>query len=390
MSFNLNVITNQKENIKTINVLIGNERFSTLFNDELFQFLTKIENEIEDAETIEELNKYYESAKEAIKNGEVVADIEKIDEYVVYSKSKREFYLKTAKKTFTSYPLPKVFVDKIIATREKGLSVMPLIKNFIRLMRNKKFSKAFAELYYNYITAKYTDKKMLASFLEQGYTDKEAESMSTFEDISFTKSGMLNTYKYAQIEFTRFNAETGEKEDVYEVEFDEVTGTKRYKLDGLTIDKYKLIPPVMGRHCDKFFVDGALSHDIKVGSIHKLDQFDSSTFQHNSMGRGLYAGGLRYIDGYGGTNRVLLNLFIDPANICAFNGSMGDSSAMKVSEYFVHSAVDVPSTTLYKESTYLEHTDAEWNKIADEAIDAIEKKREFLADEADQLKSMSI
>ena len=388
MNFNINILDNKKEGIKTISVTMGKDRFSAPFNESIYDSVLALQEKYENAETIEDVNSIKQEVVELFEKKEGKSEYETIDELIVYSNKTHEFYIKTSKRVYNSYPLPKIFVDKIIATREKGLTVLPLVKSCIRLMQNDHYSKTFAEKFYTYISAKYKDAKMYNDLIKEGYTEKEAEQMSTFEDISFTKSGLLNTYKFASLETVGFDKETGEKKDLYKVEFDEVTGNKRIVLDGLTIEDYKLIPPIMGRNCDPFFVDGVLSHEIKVGAVHKLDKFDNTTYTHNYMGKGLYLGGLRYIDGYGGNGRILLNAFVDPANICAFNEGSGMSCAMKVKEYFIHSAVEVPSKALYKESTYLDHSKAEWDKIATETLDAIEAKRIELENEANQIKGL--
>lgn len=387
MQFNISVINDPKNKIKTINAIIGNEKISRPFSEELYSELLKLEEKFQEIETIDEANMIISLAKGMLSSGKKESEYEDIDEFVTYSKLKKEYYIKSNDKIFTSYPMPKVFADKVLETRDKGLSIDPLIKNFIRLMRNPRFSKSFVEKYLNYITAKYFDSKKYNEYLEAGYEDNVAQQMATFEDVSFTSSGLLSTYKYAKIVFTKHDSQTGDLKDLYPIEYDEVTGQKRYKLEELKIEDYTLIPPVMERSGDPIFVNGELKKSIVMGAIHTLDQKDHGTYQHNHMSKGLYVGGLRYINGYSGQNRILLNVLVDPAKICAFNES-GQFSAIKTEEYYVHSAVDVPSKALYKESKYLDHTNSEWKKVATEAVEALEKKKVQLDSEIDQISSL--
>jgi len=84
--------------------------------------------------------------------------------------------------------------------------------------------------------------------------------------------------------------------------------------------------------------------------------------------------GLSYIKAYDTPDRLLMNCFVDPANIGSFYAG-GDFDALKVKEYFVHSAVFAPNKNLYRESDYEAHTQKEWDKIRTEAIALAEKKK---------------
>lgn len=388
MQFSINLIDDPKNKIKTINAILGNDKVSAIFNEEVYQTLLSLESKFEDATTVEEAKTIIDQAVKILNQGVEISDIEEVDEYVVYNKISKKYFLRANGKVFESYPMPKIFADKVVEIKEKGLSPKPLIRNMIRLMRNPRFSEDFVRRYLNYITTPYVDSKRFDQLIEQGYDDATARQMSTFEDVSFTSSGLLSTYKYAAIKFKKFDKETGEEVDNYEFEFDEVTGQKRYKLENLSAEDYSLIPPVMGTNCDPFFVDGELSHFIKMGATHKLDKTDGGTYQHNHMSKGLYVGGLRYIDGYAGENRILLNVFIDPAKICAFNEN-GQFAAIKTSEYFVHSAVDVPSKSLYKESSYLQQTEEEWNNILSETVADLEARKVKIEKEIDQANNLT-
>ena len=97
--------------------------------------------------------------------------------------------------------------------------------------------------------------------------------------------------------------------------------------------------------------------------------------------------GLSYIKAYDAPDRLLMNCFVDPANIGSFYAG-NDFDALKVKEYFVHSAVFAPNKNLYRESDYEAHTQKEWNKIYTEAIALAEKKKVELQQSLDELAAL--
>jgi hypothetical protein len=223
--------------------------------------------------------------------------------------------------------------------------------------------------------------------VEEGYSDEKATELATFNDVSITKNGLLSTYKYARIKYKKFDKTSGDDVDRYDVTYDEETGEAKVNLPTEAEDYY-LIPPVMGESHDAFSCGADLGHKIQVGNIHALPTWDQVNCRdEHSCVPGLHLGGLRYIQGYGGSGNLLLNCFVNPMHIGAFTNATGDS-AIRVKEYFVHSAQFAPNRGLYHESAYLDHTNAQWEEMRSEAIAESEAKIKSIKGAQDEINAL--
>jgi len=97
----------------------------------------------------------------------------------------------------------------------------------------------------------------------------------------------------------------------------------------------------------------------------------------------LHFGGLKYISGYGGE---IHNVFVDPMHI----GAVPDDStgAIRCLQYFVHSSLVGVNGSIYHSSTYAAMTDAEWDKMREEAVALSIEKAKKLKEEQDELNSL--
>ena len=97
--------------------------------------------------------------------------------------------------------------------------------------------------------------------------------------------------------------------------------------------------------------------------------------------KGLHNGGLRYIKGYQGSGTETFNCFVDPMHI----GSITDdgSGALRVVQYFVHSALEMVNGSMYHSSTYAAKTDEEWAKMRKEVVEFYSKNRKEKIEEQD-------
>jgi hypothetical protein len=365
--------------------VIGTETFNVPFSVELYKELNDAVAAFEDAVTMEDAQ-----AVVALTLPLVQVKVQEIVTtkciFLVFNSNTNKYYLKN-KGVVSSHPMPAKLVDWIIESVEKEIDFMPVVKAWTRFLRNPNFSSRNAERFAKYLTTTVVDYKEVKRLMaEEGVTEEVAISRSTFRDVSLTRNGLISTYKYAQIKYKKFNAEDGASMDRYEKTYDEETGQVTIKLPEFAEDYY-LIPPIMGEGGDPVAINGGeKKHRIVVGGIHTLDWNQVNTI-NDQMYKGLWIGGLSYIKAYDAADRLLMNCFVDPANIGAFyNG--GDFDALMVKEYFVHSAVFAPNKNLYRESDYEAHTQKEWNKIYTEAIALAEKKKAELQKSLDELAAL--
>lgn len=345
--------------------VIGSTKYNVGYNEQLHAQLQDLEQKFDDANTIEEAAAIIAKAEVLISEGVEEDTLKAYGDYLKYNSKTEKFYLHCNGVT-SSVPLPKVLANYIVEATDNNMPTLPYIKAWMWFMKNPLFSKEKAKLFADYITTTYVDKAQLKKLIDEGYTYERATALSTYNDLSITKNGLLSTYKYVQINYKKYNKATGEVEDRYESEFDEETGIRTVKLPSNAED-YTLLPPVMGTSGDAFYSGADLGHTIRVGAVHELPRWDMVDCRDlTSCVKGLHLGGQSYIEGYGFGNTLLLNCFVNPMHIGAFTNRGG--GAIRVKEYFVHSAQFAPAKAKYNESTYLERSKEQWDEMLAEII----------------------
>lgn len=308
--------------------------------------------------------------------------------YIVVNDITKEFFL-TNDGVVSSIPIPQQLVDRIIESAEKGVDFMPLVKLWMRWLRNpvlrSKKGKArdeFSEMFATYISTDFVNKQKASKLMEeQGLSEEVARRFASVKDVSITQEGLLNTYKAAQEITTKYALDEEGNTivvDRYPKEIDPDTGVIITKIPD-TAEERLFEPPIMHQRGDAFFCKGAngypdVCHFLKVGCEIALPDWsfvdcDSS----HSCVKGLHVGGLTYIAGYQGTGTETFNCFVSPEHIGAFDHS--GNGAIRCLKYFVHSAIDCICGNLYHSSTYAAKTDEEWAVIRKEVIDFYAKER---------------
>lgn len=352
--------------------MIGETKYNVPFSAELYNALKEAEVAFEEAATMEDAQAIVASTLPLVQvKVQEIVTTKCI--YLVFNNATNKYYLKN-KGVVSSHPVPAKLVEWIIESVEKEIDFMPVVKAWTRFLRNPNFSTANAERFAKYLTTTVVDHKEVDRLMEEeGVTRDVATTRATFRDVSLTRNGLISTYKYGQIKYKKFDETDGKSVDRYEKTYDGETGQVTIKLPEFAEDYY-LIPPVVGESYDPVTINGGeKKHRIVVGGIHTLEWKQVNTHNDN-MSKGLWIGGLSYIKAYDAPDRLLMNCFVDPANIGAFYAG-GNFDALMVKEYFVHSAVFAPNKNLYRESDYDAHTQKEWDNIRTEAIALANKKK---------------
>ena len=131
--------------------------------------------------------------------------------YIVVNDITKEFFL-TNDGVVSSIPIPQQLVDRIIESAEKGVDFMPLVKLWMRWLRNpvlrSKKGKArdeFSEMFATYISTDFVNKQKVAKLMEEkGLSEEVAYKFASVKDVSITQEGLLNTYKAAQEITTKY------------------------------------------------------------------------------------------------------------------------------------------------------------------------------------------
>tara|TARA_Y100000768_G_scaffold387662_1_gene379705 strand:- start:322 stop:1494 length:1173 start_codon:yes stop_codon:yes gene_type:complete len=367
----------------TINVIegrisgsYGDTPFSVNYSQDTYDKMVRLQTEADEVTTMDEYNALMEEfAKLTVQDYKTT--IETDCPWIHVNEATGQFFL-THNGVVSSIPMPQALVDRILASMDKEAEYLPLVKMWIRFLRNpilrKKMDNGngenFADRFFNFVNLEYVHPKLKKELMEDhGLSEEVAERRATMYQMKITKEGLLNGYKVSEEVLTKYDTETGEEVDRYKRMFDPDTG--EISGDGLPehVEDRLFKPAIMGNTGDAFYCEGPNGyakpgHFIKVGCTHRLPDWSYvNTNDNQSCVKGLHFGGLKYIACYRGE---IHNIFVDPMHI----GAVPDDhdGAIRCLQYFVHSSLAGVNGSIYHSSTYAAKTDEEWEEMRKEAV----------------------
>lgn len=391
---------------------IGKQNYVVLGTTEVKEKLKAFSTAADVAESFEDVAKIEKEALEFIdgsnkENADALSEILKDDLY--YNDAVNEYYIKVNGKIGKD-AVHSFIVDKMRLAVEKELSPKPWLMFWVRLMRNKLYRKDSVKVtqLMNYLEASYTDKENIKKLVEQGYSEKVAEGLSIFDQISITETGLLAAFKYVSLVDHKFVVEkdekTGEqsivKKDKYErkLEVDELTGVVLSDKLALptSAEDFDFLPPIMGTGGDaflKYSIDDAGQQDKKeghligVGKIHELPKgFAQVNCEDSSSGvKGLHLGGYYYVQGFGGQTAYLVDCLVAPEDIgavCDVDNWRHNEGAIRCRKYYVTGAHFAVNRGLYHPNKYSNLLNDVWEAAKMDSIAGLEAKKQKLVDQA--------
>jgi hypothetical protein len=294
-------------------------------------------------------------------------------------------------------PVPAKLISVILESTDKGISPEPVVKAWIRFLRNPNFTERKAELFANYITAEIVDNQEVTRLVvEEGFTEDKAVERATYNDVAITQEGLLVCKKYARLitEGWEMDKETNMPKRVplypqTPVTVNKITGELSGGEDVLPEYSEELYfePPVQGKGGDEFFSGEEKGHIIQVGKKHTLEKWNQVNCNDDAICvKGLHVGGWQYVSVYDGLNCQLLECFVDPAEIgalCAI--SEISDGAIRVREYFVYGAVKGRTKGIYHSSHYAKMKDEEWAEYKRKAVEEANKVLDNIQENLDNL-----
>lgn len=364
----------RKENF--ITGTINGEVFGVNYSKETYDKMVELEEALENASTPTEAKEITEDFKKLTEeNPKSQTTVDFHQDIFVANTGK--FYLKVDSK-ITSVAMPEALVDRIKDSTDKGIDVSPLIKFWIRFLRNHKLrnicktqeeKEAFANRLFNYVNAAYTDEAYVNKLIdEKGYSEEVARSLASVRQVQITVEGILKTYKVSEEVTKRFRLnEKGEREqyDVYDskvVGVDEITGLLKYEDKKELLNEERVFRPAVMRDTgEEFFCGDNLGHIIKVGQTMRLKRgWDSIDTRDNvSCVAGAHSGQLDYIRGYQHSNTTTHNVLVCPSMIGAVTDD--GSGAIRVVEMFILDAFNGTNGSIYHSSKYGSKLDEQWD-----------------------------
>lgn len=368
--------------------------FGVSYNEQRYQQMKALEKQANEAKTMSELKDILD-AFEPLTHEDYKSIVESKSPYLFVNQVTGQFFLKYNQQV-SKEPLPQAFVDRIIKATEQGLDVKPLVKCWARFLRNPNYSAEKARLFAFYINQTYTDPNKLQAFRKEGVAEERAVDMATTYQTPITTEGLIQTYKVSREKLTIYakdkEVEGGVKKvDRYDYEVDPETGLKTYTNEGLELEDRIFIPAVQGESGDEFIrttptgVETGRGHIIKVGEVHYLADWKMVDCNDNrSCVKGMHCGNLDYIRGYQTDGTVTHYVFVDPMHIGAI--VQDNTGALRVKQYMVYKSFKGVQRNLYNSSDYSKLTDAEYDKLVQEAVAETQSKAQQFADERIALK----
>lgn len=385
------IIVNRNDDM--ISGSINGEVFAVSYNEDLLTKMTDLANQANEAETVAALQTIVDQFK-VLTVEDISGYVESVTPYIFVDKKTGNFHLKH-NDVISSVPMPAAMVERIKDSADKKIDFMPLIKAWIRFLRNpntKDKGKAFSNKFFNFVNIKFTNQELVAKLMEEkGYSKEVATKAATTYSMKITNEGLLAGFKVSREITKRYKLnEKGEREayDVYSTgakTIDPISGLITSEKVELTNEERVFEPAVMGTSGDQFFCGDKLGHYIRVGQTHKLDSWSQvDTNDDRSCVRGLHVGGLDYIRGYQHSDTSTHNVFIDPAHV----GAIPDdhTGAIRCLQYFVADEFSGVNGSIYHSSKYAAQTDTEWAAERAKVIKEYgEYKAEREAKEAEQV-----
>lgn len=367
----------------TINVIedqisgsFGETPFTVPYSKEKYDAMQKLAEESSTVESMKQYNEVLDKFR-ALAAHDFTKTVETDCEYIHVNKATGQFFLKN-NDVVSSIPMPQALVDRIMRSIDMGVEFEPLVKMWIRFLRNPILARKtvagtgglFSERFFSFVNAEYVHPTLKKELMEKhGLTHDIAAKRATMYQMKITKEGLLNGYKVSEEYLEAYDPETGDRKDRYQRTFDVDTG--EIKSDGKpdVVEDRLFIPAVQRFSGDPFTCEGDNGRDqpghfIKVGCVHRLENWDKvNTDDARSCVRGLHVGGLQYINHYQGE---IHNIFVDPMHVGAV--PVDGDGAIRVLQYFVHSSLAGVNGSIYHSSKYAAKTDEEWADMRAEAI----------------------
>jgi hypothetical protein len=347
---------------------INGEVFAVTYSDELLKKMTDIADKANSVSTVAEYKELVEDFKK-LATEDISGHVESFSPYIYVDRKTGNYHLKH-NNVISAVPMPEAMVERIKDSVDKKIDFMPLIKAWVRFLRNpntRRKGKAFSDKFFNFVNIKYTNQEMVSKLMEEkGLSREVAEKAATTYSMKITNEGLLAGFKVSREITKRYKLnEKGEKEsyNVYESAgktIDPISGLITYTKVELSNEERVFEPAVMGTGGDEFFCGTNKGHLIRVGQTHKLESWDQiNTSDNQSCVAGLHVGGLDYIRGYQHSDTCTHNVFIDPAHV----GAIPDdhTGAIRCIQYFVADEFSGVNGSIYHSSKYAAQTDAEWD-----------------------------
>ena len=383
---------------------INGEPFGVTYSEELYNKMNALAEKANTCSSVEELNKIIEEFK-PLTVEDVKGHTESFSPYLYVDNKTGNYHLKH-NNVISSVPLPEALVERIKYSIEKKIDATPLIKAWVRFLRNPKLrtldkeaQKEWTELVFDWLSLTYVNEDYKNKLVEEkGYSEEIAIKLATVNQVQFTQEGLVRGFK-CSTEITKrweFDKEGNKVQvDMYPVskDIDPVTGLVTYGKPDKGKNEDRIFQPVCqgqgGR--DAFFcsVTGKEAHIIKVGGVHSLKEESMIDWNDdNQCSFGLNLGNILYVKGWESEKTETHNVLFSLEDLRAVTSN----SNLRVKSYYVLDCFSGINGSLYHSSTYSKHLDGVWEAYKKEIIEKygklVEEQKEKSTKEFNEINSL--
>lgn len=295
---NINIVKNQ------ICGNYGNVNFSIPYDEKTLKKLTDIQTKVSKETEMSKVKELLESFKKLLVT-DTTSLVEDKCKGIKYNPATEKYYLEHNKK-LSSIPIPQTLIDKIHLAIDKGLSPDPIVKFWIRLLRNpnirnKHHAVEFTQQVCDYISQTFVSQPLYKEFIEQGMSEEKATECATVFQTPLTMEGLINAkkvvrpitdnYKYHYSLDDQGNTVKTLKDSYKDRQtIDSNTGEINIKPVEFSEDEV-FEPWVMGTRGDDFYCGDTLGHKIIIGQETRLESWNQVNCNpHHSCVKGLKCG----------------------------------------------------------------------------------------------------
>ena len=291
----LNVSSDTEGN--RINGTIDGVKFNVAHTEDMYDALVGLQTDLEKISTVEDYDVWVDAVKDQLENSDEGDIITSACKDLALDNKTGNYYVKVGTKV-SKHAVPEPLVNVMLESAEKGIDPTPIVKAWIRFLRNPNFTPRKAMLFAKYVTATIIDGAQLDEYMEEGYTYEKSLAKAEYNDVAITNEGLIVTKKYARLltEGWIIDPETNQAvlKDLFKTTKDvdafsgEVTESTEYPdfAEDLTFE-----PPIMGKSGDAFLCGDKEGHVVKVGQVHELESWSQvNTDDDTNCVSGLHVG----------------------------------------------------------------------------------------------------
>ena len=169
--------------------VVNSNNFNVAYSEAVIKELKSFQAQLKTIEEVDTYDAWVADVMAVLATTEEVNTITAACNDLMFDSKTGNYYVKVDNKV-SKHPVPMDLVEVILESTEKGIDPTPIVKAWIRFLRNPNFSTRKANLFAEYITKIIIDYEEVERLVEEeGYTYDKAIERSQYCDVTITTEG---------------------------------------------------------------------------------------------------------------------------------------------------------------------------------------------------------